>query len=121
MPHNTCSEVLRNPCTFTLGDEPLASAVEHGASEFRELPPEEGIPLHHLIHCHRWEQPALGWQGSIQHVLQDGMQRHLSLGSLGLQLPDVIWSYPDEPPQVPLADDVLSEKTTGFPRAQPCQ
>ena len=47
------------------------------------------------------------------------MQRHLPLGSLGLQLPDVIWSHPDEPPEVALADDILSEEAAGFPRAQP--
>jgi len=66
MPHDTGCEVLRGTCALTLGDEPLAGAVEHCAPEFRELPPEEGIPLHHLVHCHRREQPALGWQGSIQ-------------------------------------------------------
>ena len=71
MPHDTCSEVLRGACTLTLGDEPLAGAVEHRAFELRELPPQEGIPLHHLVHGHRREQPACSWQGSIQQVLQD--------------------------------------------------
>ena len=33
MPHEACGEVLRNPCALTLRDEPLAGAVEHGASE----------------------------------------------------------------------------------------
>ena len=31
MPDEGCSEVLRNPCALTLGDEPLAGGVEHGA------------------------------------------------------------------------------------------
>ena len=121
MPHDTGSEVLRGARSLTLGDEPLAGAVEHRASELRELPPEEGIPLDHLVHGHRGEQPACGWQGGIQQVLQDAVQWHLPLGCLRLQLPDVIGRYPDEPSEVPLADDILSEKATGFPRAQPCQ
>ena len=66
MPHDTGCEVLRGTCALTLGDEPLAGAVEHRAFELWELPPKEGIPLHHLVHRHRREQPALGWQGSIQ-------------------------------------------------------
>ena len=35
MPHGGCSDVLRNPCAFTLGDEPLASRVEHGPMQLR--------------------------------------------------------------------------------------
>ena len=66
MPDDTRSEVLRGACALTLSDEPLASAVEHRTPEFRELPPEEGIPLHHLILGHRREQPACSWQGGIQ-------------------------------------------------------
>jgi hypothetical protein len=121
MLHDTGREVLRGTCAFTLGDEPLASAVEHGASELRYVPSEIGIPFHHPVYCHVRKQPALGWQGSIQQALKDGVQRHLPLGSLGLQLPDVIGSYPGKPPQVPLAGDILSEESTSFPRAQPCE
>ena len=60
MPHDTCREVLGVPCALALGDEPLASAVEHGALSARVIAPQEGIPLHHLIHGHRGEQPAFG-------------------------------------------------------------
>ena len=66
MPHDTGREVLWGARTLTLSDEPLAGAVEHRAFELRYLSPQEGIPLHHLVHRHRREQPALGWQGSIQ-------------------------------------------------------
>ena len=69
MPHAGSREVLRGACTLTLGDEPLASAVEHSSFQLRELPPEEGVPLYHLVRSHRWEQPACGWQGSIQQVI----------------------------------------------------
>ena len=121
MAHEGGREVLWCPCTLALGDEPLAGAVEHRASEFWELPPEEGIPLDNLVHGHRGEQPACSWQGGIQQVLQDAVQWHLPLGCFRLQLPDVIGRYPDEPSEVTLTDDILSEKATGFPRAQPCE
>ena len=121
MPHDTGSEVLRGARSLTLGDEPLAGAVEHSALKLQKLPPQEGIPLHHLVHGHRRKQPACGWQGSIQQVLQDAMQWHLPLGCPRLQLPDVIGRYPDEPPEFTLGDDILSQQPAGFPRAQPCE
>ena len=49
MPYEGCSEVLRNPCAFTLGDEPLASGVEDGAVQLRIEAAQVGIPLHHFI------------------------------------------------------------------------
>ena len=69
MPHDTGREVLWGARTLTLSDEPLAGAVEHRAFELRELPPEERVPLDHLVYGHRRKQPALGRQGSIQQVL----------------------------------------------------
>ena len=49
MPHQRCSEVLRNPCALALGDEPLAGGVEHGAAELWVEAAQVGIPLHHFI------------------------------------------------------------------------
>ena len=49
MPHEGCSEVLRNPCALTLSDEPLTSAVEDGAVQLRMEAAEVSIALHHLI------------------------------------------------------------------------
>ena len=56
MPHEGCSEVLRNPCALTLGDEPLASGVEHGPVQLRVEAAQVGIPLHHFIDSEMWEQ-----------------------------------------------------------------
>ena len=50
MPHERCSEVLRNPCALTLGDEPLAGAVEHGPMQLWMSLPEFCIPLHNPVH-----------------------------------------------------------------------
>ena len=58
MPNESCSEVLRNPCALTLGDEPLASGVEHGAMQLRVEAAQVGIPLHHLIDSEIRKQPA---------------------------------------------------------------
>ena len=49
MPHEGCSEVLRNPCALTLSDEPLTSAVEDGAVQLRMEAAEVSIALHHLV------------------------------------------------------------------------
>jgi len=35
MPHKSRGEVLRDTCSLTLGDEPLASGVEHGPMQLR--------------------------------------------------------------------------------------
>jgi hypothetical protein len=43
--------VLRNPCALTLGDEPLAGRVEHGAVQFWMSLPEFCVPLHNLVHA----------------------------------------------------------------------
>ena len=45
MPNKTGSEVLRDACPFTLGDEPLASGVEDGAVQLRMEVAQVGIPL----------------------------------------------------------------------------
>ena len=51
MSHERGGEVLRGACALTLGDEPLAGGVEHGALEVRVEPSELGIALHHGINC----------------------------------------------------------------------
>ena len=63
MPDQSRGVVLRNRCALTLSDEPLARAVENGAMQLWVHGPEVGIALHHLVHRHRREQPALAWQG----------------------------------------------------------
>ena len=49
MPHEGCSEVLRDACALTLGDEPLASGVEHGPVQLRMEAAEVSVPLHNLV------------------------------------------------------------------------
>ena len=66
MPNKTGSEVLRNPCALALGDEPLASAVEHGPMQLRVEAAQVGIPFHHFIDSEMWEQPAGLWKRGIQ-------------------------------------------------------
>ena len=66
--------MLRDPCALTLGDEPLASGVEHGAMQLRVEAAQVGIPLHHFIDSEMWEQPASRWQAAIQQLLKDTMQ-----------------------------------------------
>ena len=73
MAHEGCSEVLRNPCAFTLGDEPLASAVEDGAMQLWVEAAQVGIPLHHLIDSEIRKQPTSPRQSSIQQLLKDTM------------------------------------------------
>ena len=53
MPHDTCSEVLRGPCAFTLGDEPLAGGVEYAALEVRVELPKFGIALGYFSYVFR--------------------------------------------------------------------
>ena len=79
VPHEGCGEVLRDACAFTLGDKPLASAVEHGPMELWVEVAEVSIPLHHFIDSEIWEQPTRRWQCCVQQVLKDTMQRDLSL------------------------------------------
>ena len=86
MTNQGCRIVLWNPCPFTLGDEPLACGVEHGASQVWIGYAEFCIRLHYLVHGEGWKQPALLWQGSIQKLLQLGVQWDLPLCCLGLQL-----------------------------------
>ena len=50
MPHETCSEVLRDACALTLGDEPLAGGVEHRAPELWVTPAQVGIALDDPVH-----------------------------------------------------------------------
>ena len=95
-----------NPCPFTLGDEPLAGRVEHCASQVWIGYAEFRIGLHNLVHAERWKQPALAWQESIQELLEHAVQWHLPLCCLRLQLSMLVGLDPDEPSQVPFADDV---------------
>ena len=53
-------------------------------------PPEFGIGFDNPVYCQVWKQPALVWQGSIQQLLQLGMQWHLPLCCLRLQLSELI-------------------------------
>ena len=71
MPHESCSEVLRNPCALTLRDEPLTGRVEHGAVQFWMSLPEFCVPLHNLVHCEVWEQPTRRWKRGIQQPFQN--------------------------------------------------
>gem|GEM_PF-2978083 len=112
MPHESCSEVLRNPCALTLGDEPLAGRVEHGAVQFWMSLPEFCVPLHNLVHCEVWEQPTRRWKRGIQQPFQDPMQWHLPLSCLGFQQAYRIGPDADKPPQVPLSCDVLCHEPT---------
>ena len=86
VPDQGGSEVLRDPCALTLGDEPLTGRVEHRASELRMALSQVGISLHHFIDSEIWEQPASPRQSSIQQLLKDPMQRHLPLSCLGLMI-----------------------------------
>ena len=117
MPNKCCGEVLRDPCTLTLGDEPLASGVEDGAVQLRMEVAQVGIPLHHFIDSEMWEQPASLWQRSIQQLLKDTMKRHLPLCSLGLQQPHRIGPDADKPSQISLGCDVVRHEPTDLPRA----
>ena len=95
--------MLRDPCALTLGDEPLASGVEHGPVQLRIEAAQVGIPLHHFIDSEMREQPASLRQSRIQQLLKDTMQRHLPLCCLGLQQAHRIGLDADKPSQVPLA------------------
>ena len=106
MTYQSSRIVLWYPRPFTLGDEPLACGVEHCASQVWIGYAEFRIGLHHLVHTEGWKQPALLWQGCIQKVLQLSMKRYFPLCCLGFQLSDLIGLDPDEPSQVPSADDV---------------
>ena len=66
VPHEACGEVLRDACPLAPGDEPLASAVEHGPMQLRVEAAQVGIPLHHFIDSEIWEQPARPWQGAVR-------------------------------------------------------
>ena len=58
MPHERSGEVFRDTCALTLGDEPLAGAVEHRAAELWVTPAQVGIALHHPVHGELREEPA---------------------------------------------------------------
>ena len=58
MPDEACGEVLRDACALTLGDEPLAGGVEHGAAELWVTPAQVGVALHHPVHAELREEPA---------------------------------------------------------------
>ena len=98
MAREGCGEVLRDTCALTLGDEPLAGGVEHGAFELCVACSEVGIALHDLVHGQTWEEPARLWQGGIQQLLQHPMQWHLPLSCLGLEQPHRIGPDADKAP-----------------------
>ena len=110
-----CGVVLWDACAFTLGDEPLAGAVEHGAVQTWVSLSETCVTLHNLIHSQLWKEPTLGWQSSIQKLLKGPMQRHLPLCSLGLQQADLVGSDLDEAAQVPLGGDVFRHEPADLP------
>ena len=109
MTHQSSRVVLWDTSPFTLGDEPLACGVEHGALKCGIADAEFRIGLHYLVHGERWKQPALLWQGSIQKLLQLGVQWYFPLCRLELQLSDLIGLDLDEPSQVPFADDITGK------------
>ena len=51
-------EVLGDACALTLGDEPLASAVEHRAPELWMTPAQVGVALYDPVHAQVREQPS---------------------------------------------------------------
>ena len=73
MPDEGGCEVLGNPCALTLGDEPFAGRVEHGAAELWVEAAQVAIPLHHFIDSEIREQPTSPRQSSIQQLLKDTM------------------------------------------------
>lgn len=113
MPHKTGSEVRRDTCALTLGDEPLAGRVEHGATQLPVLGPEVAIVLHELVHGQPWEQPARGWQGGIQEGFQQPMQGRLPPCCLGLEQSERIGPDADEAPQVSLGRDCQTSAPVG--------
>ena len=58
VPHEACGEVLRDACPFTLGDEPLASGVEHGPVQFRIEAAQVSVALDDPVHAEVREQPS---------------------------------------------------------------
>ena len=58
MPDEACGEVLWNTCALTLGDEPLAGGVEHGAAELRVTPAQVSVALYHPVHGEVREEPT---------------------------------------------------------------
>jgi len=58
MPHEACGEVLGDACALTLGDEPLAGGVEHGATQFWVTPAQVGVALHDPVYRQLREEPA---------------------------------------------------------------
>ena len=115
MPYETCRVVLWDPSAFTLGDEPLSGRVEDRTMELWMPPPEFGIGFDNPVCCQVWKQPALLWQGCIQKVLQLSMKRYFPLCCLGLQLSVLVGLDPDEPSQVPFADDVTGQQPADLP------
>ena len=58
MPHKACGEVLWDTCALTLGDEPLASAVEHRAPELWVTPAQVSVAFDDLVHAEVREEPT---------------------------------------------------------------
>jgi hypothetical protein len=115
MAYQSSRIVLWDTCPFTLGDEPLAGRVEHSAMELWVSPPEFGIGFDNPVYCQVWKQSASLWQGCIQKVLQLAVQWHFSLCRLRLQLSYGIGLAPNEPTQVPFADDVRRQQPADLP------
>ena len=58
VPHEACGEVLRDASALTLGDEPLAGAVEHRAAELWVTPAQIGVALYDPVHAEVREEPS---------------------------------------------------------------
>ena len=52
-------EVLRYARALTLGDEPLASAVEHGAVQLLMETAKASVGLHDTVHSHQRKEPTV--------------------------------------------------------------
>ena len=58
MADEACGEVLGDASALTLGDEPLASAVEHRAAQLWVTPAQECVALYDPVHAEVREQPS---------------------------------------------------------------
>ena len=57
MSHERGGEVLRGACALTLGDEPLAGGVEHGAAQLWMTPAQVSVSLYDLVDVEMREEP----------------------------------------------------------------
>ena len=106
---------------LTLGDELLACGVEHCARECGIGDAEFNISFDHLVHSQPWKQPSCSWQGCVEQLLQDLVERYFPFYCPGLQLSALIGLDLYEPSQVSLADDILCHEPTDLARAHTLQ